>query len=167
MGYTHYHNNLSFTDATWEKLRRDVRKLLKNLPEDVKVQRGCDNDSRPLNGKAEIVFNGVGNDGHETFWLEKQEKAFSFCKTARKPYDLAACGVLMLASLHATSGEISSDGINAAWSHERTGNSYPDNVDQEWKDAWKHFHSIFPKIDKEKAFKLFHNKEMICRLIDA
>lgn len=167
MGYTHYNRNLSFTDVSWEKLRKDVRKLLKNLPEGLKVQREYDNDSRPLIGKDAIVFNGVGEDGHETFWLDKNETAFSFCNTARKPYDLAVCCVLMLISAHATSGKISSDGINAAWSHERTGNSYPGNVDQEWKDAWKHFHSIFPKIDKEKAFKLFHNKEMICRLIDA
>lgn len=67
MGYTTYWKNLSFTDTNWEKLRKDVRKLLKTLPEGVKVQREWDNDSRPLNGKAEIVFNGVGNDGHETF----------------------------------------------------------------------------------------------------
>ena len=167
MGYTHYHKNLSFTDATWEKLRRDVRKLLKNLPEDVKVQREHNNDSRPLIGKDSIIFNGVGENGHETFLMDKKASEFEFCKTARKPYDLAACGVLMLASVHATSGQISSDGVNGAWKHEPTGNSYPDNVDQEWKDAWKHFQTIFPKIDKEKAFKLFHNKEVICRLIDA
>lgn len=161
MGYTHYTGNLKFSDSSWEKLRKDVRKFLKNLPENVKVQREYDNDSRPLIGKDAIVFNGVGEDGHETFFLTKNGNAFSFCKTARKPYDLAVCGVLMLASVHATSGEISSDGINAAHGQ------WPDNVDQEWKDAWKHFRSIFPKIDKEMAFKLFTEKEMICRLIDA
>lgn len=161
MGYTTYWKKLSFTDANWEKLRKDVRKLLKTLPEGVKVQREYDKDSRPLIGKDAIAFNGVGDDGHETFWLDKNETAFSFCKTARKPYDLAVCGVLMLASIHATSGEISSDGINEAHGQ------WPDNVDQEWKDAWKHFQTIFPKIDKEMAFKLFPSKEMICRLIDA
>lgn len=161
MGYTTYWKNLSFTDIAWEKLRKDVRKLLKTLPEGVKVQREYDNDSRPLIGKDAIVFNGMGADGHETFWLDGKEVEFSFCKTARKPYDLAVSCVLMLASIHATRGEISSDGINAAHGQ------WPDNVDQEWKDAWKHFHSVFPKIDKENAFRLFTEKEMICRLIDA
>lgn len=161
MGYTHYMRSVTILDVNWEKLRKDVRKLLKNLPEDVKVQREYNNDSRPLIGKDAIVFNGVGEDGHETFWVDRKDPGFSFCKTARKPYDLAACCVLMLASVHATSGKISSDGINAAHGE------WPDNVDQEWKDAWKHFQTIFPKIDKEKAFKLFTEKEMICRLIDA
>lgn len=161
MGYTTYFKGLIFNDVSWEKLRKDVRKLLKNLPEGLKVQREYDNDSRPLIGKDAIVFNGVGDDGHETFWLDKNETAFSFCKTARKPYDLVVCCVLMLASIHATSGEISSDGINEAHGQ------WPDNVDQEWRDAWNHFRSIFPKIDKETAFKMFREKEMICRLIDA
>ena len=158
MGYTHYNRDVNFTNVSWEKLCKDVRKLLKNLPESVEIQRDC---GFRLISKSSIVFNGVGEDHHETFILAKNINAFSFCKTARKPYDLAVCGVLMLASVHATSGEISSDGINAAHGQ------WPDNVDQEWKDAWKHFHSIFPEIDKGMAFKLFTEKEMICRLIDA
>lgn len=166
MGYTHYHNGLIFTDAKWEKLRRDVRKLLKSLPETVKVQREYNKATRPLVGKDAIAFNGVGEEGHETFWLPKEHELFSFTKTARKPYDLAVCCVLMLASIHAEGkysedDGIASDGINAAHGQ------WPDNVDQEWKDAWKHFHSIFPKVDKEMAFRMFKEKEMICRLIDA
>ena len=166
MGYTHYHNGLIFTDAGWEKLRRDVRKLLKSLPENVKVQREYDRATRPLVGKDVIRFNGVGEDGHETFWFPKVWEGFCFTKTSRKPYDLAVCCVLMLASFHADGGDpkedgISSDGINAAHGQ------WPDNVDQEWKDAWKHFKTVFPKIDKGMAFKLFTEKEMICRLIDA
>lgn len=165
MGYTHYTRDLKFSDSSWEKLRKDVRKLLKTLPEGVKVQREYDNDSRPLIGKDAIVFNGIGEDGHETFWLGKEGDAFSFCKTARKPYDLAVCCVLMLASYYAISGEISSDGINAAHGQ------WPDNVDQEWKDAYIHFRKVFPKLGlsilAESVFSNFTEKEMICRLIGA
>lgn len=162
MGYTHYFE-VKFSDNGWEKFRKDVRKLFKSLPETVKIQREYDNDSRPLNGKDKIVFNGVGDDGHETFWLDKNGE-WAFCKTAQKPYDLAVCCVLMLASWNGISGKISSDGINEAHGQ------WPDNVDQEWKDAWKHLQTVFPgmKIQaiKESVFTLFPDKEMILRMID-
>ena len=161
MGYTHYWQGITFTDSNWEKLHKDVRKLFKSLP--VNIQREYDNSSRPLVGKDAIVFNGVGNDGHETFFLSKGDPEFSFCKTSQKPYDLAVCCVLMLASVHGDmNGKdvgISSDGINAAHGQ------YPDNIDSEWIEAFSHFKNIFPKIGKEKAFRLFREKEMICRIM--
>ena len=48
--------------------------------------------------KDEIVFNSnsIGNLDHETFYISKKndQKSFSFCKTARKPYDLAVWHLL-------------------------------------------------------------------------
>ena len=69
-----------------------------------------------------IRFNGVADEGHETFILFKkkpkgqdggdgQGRYFYFCKTARKPYDLAVCLVLLSLANHATkSMKITSDG---------------------------------------------------------
>lgn len=55
-----------------------------------------------------IWFNGIGEDGHETFVFEQshtissydrkneQGQYFSFCKTARKPYDTAVVACLII-----------------------------------------------------------------------
>ena len=63
-----------------------------------------------------IQFNGLGNDGHETFGLTKEKPGkdaefFDFCKTARKPYDLAVGLALLIAKNHARNSiKVSSDG---------------------------------------------------------
>lgn len=69
-----------------------------------------------------IRFNGPQDDGHETFlvtrempeipdWSSDKSASFDFCKTARKPYDLAVCLVLLSMSRHAPeSVKVSSDG---------------------------------------------------------
>ena len=43
-----------------------------------------------------IAFNGLGKDSHETFCLSF-DGDWNFCKTARKPYDIAVKAMLMLA----------------------------------------------------------------------
>lgn len=62
----------------------------------------------------QIRFNGVGNNGYETFILKKQIKnkdQFNFCKTARMPYDTAVGLVLLIAKKHAPNSiRVSSDG---------------------------------------------------------
>ena len=50
------------------------------------------------NGKTnttEFGFNGIGDLSHETFALNVGENEWNFCKTARKPYDLAVCMILL------------------------------------------------------------------------
>lgn len=46
-----------------------------------------------------IIFNGDADTGdqHETFWIAKNDVDWTFCKTARKPYDLLVVGVLCAA----------------------------------------------------------------------
>jgi hypothetical protein len=51
-------------------------------------------EGKPYQDLVFVRFNGVGIDGDETFMvsadeLVKEQKAFAFCKTARKPYDYA------------------------------------------------------------------------------
>ena len=49
--------------------------------------------------KNEIVFNGnpKNEQDHETFYINKQNvyDGFNFCKTARKPYDLAVLAFII------------------------------------------------------------------------
>ena len=100
-----------------------------------------------------IRFNGVGELSHETFMVDRIYRDFEFCKTNRKPYDLAVCSVLILVSLYADGGEISSDGL---------GDTY---TDSEWKDAWEFVSTAIPEVtaDLEDTFKLFRNWEGIVK----
>ncbi len=46
-----------------------------------------------------IIFNGFGDLSHETFGLEFAGD-WNFCKTVRKPYDIAVKCILLLAQKH-------------------------------------------------------------------
>lgn len=164
MGYTTYWRNLKFSKAGWNNLCDDVKIVLSHLPEKVKVKWESDSEKEAAVTSKHIRFNGIGEEGHETFFLESTPRDFEFCKTNRKPYDLAVSAVLILASFYAESGEITSDGINAAW--ESAGIQRPDNLDSEWSEAWEFVKGLFyASKDKETCFKLFKEREMICRMI--
>lgn len=151
MGYTHYFSKLKFSKSGWKSLCDATRKVIEALPEKVKVKNDKRTDD-PMVG-AVIRFNGVGFLSHETFLIERTSREFEFCKTNRKPYDLAVCSVLILASLYADGGEISSDGL---------GETY---TDSEWKDAWEFVSAIIPEVtaDLEETFKLFLEWEGIVK----
>ena len=92
----------------------DYSELVKQLlsTEDAKaiLALECDKiDKPPKITKTEIIFNGKGDDGHETFLFLQKDKetehvkerspvlsCFNFCKTAQKPYDkyVVACCIL-------------------------------------------------------------------------
>jgi hypothetical protein len=132
MGYTNYTNqSKDFTDKEWASITTDVRKLYENLPA-VTPDKGIpgaggevlkidDQEGNPpvADDKA-IFFNGAGfpDADHETFELTKRKcrDGFSFCKTARKPYDLAAQACMLIAFYHAPQAiKISSDGDAYEW----------------------------------------------------
>lgn len=48
---------------------------------------------------AQVRFNGVDDDGHETFNFRLSNDGFNFCKTNTKPYDEVVCGCLYVAKL--------------------------------------------------------------------
>jgi hypothetical protein len=143
MGYTHYwYTNLNgIPQKNWSAICEDVKKLLASLParstsagayhsnDPLELAFESDSDKPPKIGRSLIRFNGKdgGKDlGHETFYFERHAKQedyregnpelFAFCKTARKPYDLVVCGVLIVIGKHA--GEyvrIDSDGGKDDW----------------------------------------------------
>ena len=92
------------------------------------VLRGVIGEGEPTISDNEICFNGDGSNGqdldHETFVFKlfqsghnrkidefEKDGVFGFCKTARKPYDVAVCVSLMVIKHHIGSDfSISSDG---------------------------------------------------------
>ncbi len=110
MGYSHY----------WrinEPLK--VTKIQKTLIDEVLKEHAIILDVTE-NSKKCLHFNGIGDESHEDMFVEYgKQVAFSFCKTARKPYDIAVCKVLLILSL-SKGFKVSSDG---------------DMQGEEWKDA--------------------------------
>ncbi len=118
MGYTHYWHvtEPGISPSSWDAITKDVKHLFANLPEHsasggglfaeapLGLVRAYDRPSvGPEVSENLIAFNGKTfskNLGHEDFRLERQASHES-CKTARKPYDLAVCAVLMVALRHA------------------------------------------------------------------
>jgi len=120
MGYTHYMNTDNWSrqdELGFEKALPIVRKILKRHKDIVQFE--CDNAKRPVVSKKQIRFNGIGKDGHETFYIGNKEKqvdlsngAFSFCKTSRKPYDVVVCEVLLVLNAFCPHLSVSSDGFS-------------------------------------------------------
>jgi hypothetical protein len=124
MGYTHYFTQKRrFTNAEWQAVKTDVARIIESAES---LQVRFDGVQLPNVAKVEagevISFNGVGDDAHEDFWLAQERPArqswqdagthgFQFCKTARKPYDIAvAAVVLYLGSVYPGTIKTASDG---------------------------------------------------------
>ncbi len=126
MGYTHYwRQTRDLSRAEWAALTHQVKEVLAEV--EVPLALGYESEEAPLIDGETIWFNGIGEDGHETFvltrkrraiepWESDQKNPFEFCKTAGKPYDLAVCAVLTIAaSLDAKAYFVSSDGEPEDW----------------------------------------------------
>jgi len=131
MGYTHYWRQLrDFTDTEWQELTR-LTKLITADGSSILANGISDKNSRPTIDNEQICFNGIGNDGHETFRITKKKRpkadyeeqeaydrqgAFEFCKTAQKPYDRYVVAVLCaIYRVQRDVMNISSDGNTADW----------------------------------------------------
>ena len=109
MGYTHYFEFRENVDAFHENVLKKVRKITDKYKDILQFEY---DEERPAIVKPTLIrFNGIDEDGHETFYLEPST-GFNFCKTARKPYDLPICEVLLvLKDYYGTRFELSSDGF--------------------------------------------------------
>lgn len=108
MGYTHYWNQgRNLTKAEWLTVATDVRAIL------TYAQHECDialagpmgeGGTAPEVNDKHISINGVGDDCHETFFINRVIRKkpryagectdWGFCKTARKPYDAVVTALL-------------------------------------------------------------------------
>lgn len=98
MGYTHYWETVTFTDDQWNKLKPLVEAVFKLAKaENILLAAEYDQPSdKPYINDHEIQFNGVGEEGYETFIVSKDATEFTFCKTARKDYDTPVVAILYL-----------------------------------------------------------------------
>lgn len=122
MGYTHYWTqNRSFTADEWTGLSTDIAEILKYVENDLGVplaDGGGEHATRPVFDADDIIFNGLGDDAHETFIIHrKRQKAWEggrlggdFCKTARKPYDVAVTACLCYLASVTETHVVNSDG---------------------------------------------------------
>jgi len=129
MGYTHYFYRKEKTDVKiWNALCQDTRILLESA--DIPLTYpGDEGDHKGfLINAEEINFNGSGADAHENVYFPKDfltgdydstdrhERHFSFCKTARKPYDEYVTAFLLLAKFYMKDDiRINSDGDVSDW----------------------------------------------------
>lgn len=114
MGYTHYFpQNRAFTLLEWTKILAAFETIWNYCTKQGVVLRfECDTCADPQWDNSAIRFNGVGEEGHETFYIQREfGEQFRFCKTAQKSYDLAVCLILLAFNEMAPGAlTISSDG---------------------------------------------------------
>lgn len=133
MGYTHYWSYLPESEqwhAAFPQLLADTRTILQHLDARGIATAGPHGDGAPLLTAREIAFNGAEPDDYESFILDTTQDpdthhrtwrgdtfTWAFCKTAHRPYDLAATAVLLRArQLAPWHFAISSDGHwNSDW----------------------------------------------------
>lgn len=132
MGYTHYwRQGRDYSKRQWDEICSDVQAILNDVQHVqgvVLAREYVEPGTSPEVSDKRIFFNGAGDEGHATFvitktrdktlasWETKADIGHGFCKTARKPYDLAVTAIL--AYLEARDGEAftaSSDGDGRDW----------------------------------------------------
>ena len=130
MGFTHYFGHKKTSKINWALIVEDCKKLRVKLPKDIYID-GCFAHPEAQFTDKIIHFNGSDKDfkweqrekgespenRHETFVLKQEgSNGFTFCKTARKPYDLLVCACLLVYKHHSPKTmELSSDGESEDW----------------------------------------------------
>lgn len=146
IGYTHYWEYKPDAIEDTEKLRKMFSKASKqikkfadfittNKSEVYKICGGL-GDGNPIFNESEVWFNGdrAQSLDHETFKIYWGKKSDSFCKTARKPYDLIVCfALLTFAEILPEAFTFSSDGTVA---------------DDEWQKGVEYYETFTGKTAK-------------------
>jgi hypothetical protein len=119
LGYTHYFPQArGYSRDEWVGISLAVEKIIAYAAPDVTVCAEYDRpDEPPRIGPDLIAFNGPGDQGCETFWLQrKRAERFQFCKTNYEPYDAIVIACLIAADAIAPGAlKISSDGGVDEW----------------------------------------------------
>jgi hypothetical protein len=120
MGYTHYWECQQWT----EEDQKGYEEALPQIKKVLDLHKGILQSDLVANEEV-IWLNGI--EGHETFVFRPQTTRFDFCKTARKPYDLPVCEVLILLDRHIpnfsfrSDGEIDGSDPNDGWAEAHRG----------------------------------------------
>ena len=101
MGYTHYFKFTKFiTKEQMEEVAKNVKDVFGTFPMVTKRLKGPYGKGEPIitDKYRPISFNGDAekNEDYESFVVKAEDLGFHFCKTARRPYDLAVCLCLII-----------------------------------------------------------------------
>ena len=116
MGYTHYWRpTRDLTEDEWDNIRQVAKTILKDNHGIILDNEPTDSQNLSITYES-ILCNGIGDDGHETFYLtRKMRNDFEFCKTAQKPYDKYIVAMLIAVTQITDSITVSSDGDQSDW----------------------------------------------------
>ncbi len=136
--YTHYwYRKEVLNRDKFRKAIKDVRQICKSVMEDegIPLVYEYNQEDRPVHFHCdeEVRFNGPGDNGHETFLVQRKfsinehsssddnGRFFSCCKTSRKDYDLAVTACLIVFNHYFDEDfRITSDGDNDEWQDARS-----------------------------------------------
>lgn len=136
MGYTHYwYTPLKMDPSLFAAFSADAQALAYAC--EIPIAEDYDIHRPPIFSTDKVWFNGIGEDGHETFGItrttnrpaDRDGLAFDFCKTAAKPYDTLVTAVLMaLKYRFGMAVVIASDG----------------DFERDWADGRQLYERVFP-----------------------
>jgi len=132
MGYTHYFGFNEKQELFDREVLKKIKKVTYCFYDKKVIQAEDDNPDKPIANPKEISFNGLGEYGHESFYLTPSISAsMSFTKTAHKPYDLPVCIILLILKVHYQDKfELGSDGFYG-------------ELDENWKKAISYVNKIY------------------------
>lgn len=148
MGFTHYWDmTRNISERNFKKLTSDMKKIeafveaITEPTEAFSLHHANGENKGVLYYSDTFGFNGDGSIGadHESMHINLgANDSWTFCKTARKPYDLAVCLILISLKYHIRSTRVSSDGDTA-----------------DWQNAFNLWNVIFPKRSLVARFKAY------------
>ena len=122
MGYTHYWKfkqrptKINGGRPKFEKSVNLLKSCIEKVPKQIEIElwsekekcykkfkfpfklAGCRGEGEPILTNTEVIFNGAGDDAHESFvidYLNYGKDGKWFCKTNRNTYDVAVCLALL------------------------------------------------------------------------
>lgn len=110
MGYSHYWDSSKMVEQEFsDKALSPIQHILVKAFNAGEIAFESDLAAvAPLICKDAIRFNGLGNEGHETFYLDIGSRGF--CKTNEKPYDKYVVAILAIIEYYHPSFVWRSDG---------------------------------------------------------
>lgn len=119
MGFTHYFKqNKPVSTEQWQAFKKDAQVVINHAQNDLEIVLMSNDSNGVMLNDESVNLNGDERYDldHEPFYLAKDYREFNFCKTARKPYDLVVCSLLLLAHEHMPNHyNIGSDGNFEDW----------------------------------------------------
>ncbi len=117
MGYTRYWTQQrEMTGREWQRLMACVEPIQRLAGVDLAGPLGI---GRPVVTFSRIALNGAAQTGedYETFELNRRDEGRGFCKTARRPYDVAVAAILVAAERIAPGAvaDVTADGGPEDW----------------------------------------------------